>query len=177
MSELSLMEQLNRTRKNHILNDKTVTLGVHSNSSSDNAPFVDGHAWISVTKHRKTKFYGLWPDDHGMTKDNGKGSDIRVGLEGTMLANASRYYKLSSIQALKLDQGLKRVVTWRYTNTCASWASELLHEITGVDIDADDWAGFETPRELGKHILALEKSKGLTSKRSPAQPALRGSSL
>jgi len=51
----------------------------------------------------------------------------------------------------------------------------LTNEVTGVE--TDDWAGFETPRELGKHILELESSKGLTSKRSPAQPALRGSSL
>jgi len=177
MPELSLMEQLNRTRKNYILNDKTVTLGIHSSVAGDNKEFLAGHAWISVTKHRKTEFYGLWPDDHDKVKDNGKGSDIRVGLEKRIFSKASRYYKLSSIQALKLNLALKRVVTWQYTNTCASWASELLNEVTGVDIDADDWAGFETPRELGKHILKLEKSKGLTSKRSPAQPALRGSSL
>ena len=61
-------------------------------------------------------------------------------------------------------------------NTCASWASELLDDVTGVAIDADDWSGFETPRELGKHILELEKRKGPSSRVSPATPEMRGAS-
>ena len=42
---------------------------------------------------------------------------------------------------------------WRYTNNCASFASERFEEVTGVDIDADDWLGIETPREIGDSIL------------------------
>lgn len=67
-------------------------------------------------------------------------------------------------------------VPWQYTNTCASWASELLNEVTGVDIDADDWGGFETPRELGTHIMKLEAMKGRSSRINPASPEIRASS-
>lgn len=42
--------------------------------------------------------------------------------------------------------------TWRYTNTCASFASETFYDVTGIDIDADDWGGFETPREISSSI-------------------------
>lgn len=137
-------------------NRKRVILGIHSNVSGDSQDFAAGHAWITVARGGHVEAYGLWPDEHPRTKDNGDKTDIRVGLEGTRFPKASRFYQLTSLQTLKLEQALKRNVTWRYTNTCASWANELLEEIVGVDIDADDWGGFETPRELGKHILELE---------------------
>lgn len=44
--------------------------------------FTGGHAWISVTKNGTVTVYGLWPDEHPRTLDNGDGTDIRVGLEG-----------------------------------------------------------------------------------------------
>ncbi len=53
-------------------------------------------------------------------------------------------------------------VAWRYTNTCASWASEVVEEVVGEDVDADDYGGFETPRELGRNILLLEKQQPTT---------------
>ena len=46
---------------------------------------------------------------------------------------------------------------WRYTNRCASFASEVVEAVVGEEIDADDNFGFETPRELGNSILELEK--------------------
>jgi len=155
--------------------EKTI-LGIHSNIAGDNEGFTGGHAWISVTRNGATTVYGLWPDDHPKTEDNGDGTDIRVGLEGTKFPRASRFYKLNMAQKMKLEKGLKAIVVWRYTNTCASWASELLDDVTGVGIDADDWSGFETPRELGKHILELEKLKGPSSRVSPATPEIRGTS-
>jgi hypothetical protein len=47
-------------------------------------------------------------------------------------------------------------IAWEYTNTCASFATEVVDEVVGEDLDADDYGGFETPRELGKSILELE---------------------
>ena len=109
----------------------------------------------------------MWPDGHPLTIDNGPGSDIRVGMENTSYPVASRYFRLTPGQVKKLEFELKRNVTWRYTNTCASWAGELVDDIIGIDIDTDDWGGFETPRELGKHILELERINP-TSKTNPA---------
>ena len=34
---------------------------------------------------------------------------------------------------------------------------ETFEEVTGVDIDADDWFGFETPREIGDSILRANR--------------------
>ena len=45
--------------------------------------------------------------------------------------------------------------TWGYTNNCSSFASETFYDVTGVDVDADDWFGIETPRELGSNIMDM----------------------
>ena len=43
-----------------------VVLGIHShvdpNTEGSFNQFVDGHAWISVTRNGQTETYGLWPD-------------------------------------------------------------------------------------------------------------------
>ena len=57
----------------------------------------------------------------------------------------------------KLKCILKQNHSWRHTNNCASFASETFEEVTGVDIDADDWFGFETPREIGDSILRANR--------------------
>lgn len=80
------------------------------------------------------------------------------------------------MQLFKLNKSLIKNVAWKYTNTCASRATEIVNEVIGVNIDADDWGGFETPRELGTHILVLEMSKGRTSLIHPAVPAVNKSS-
>jgi hypothetical protein len=71
-------------------------------------------------------------------------------------ADASRYYELTSEEYAKFEEKLQENVKWTYTNTCASWASETASEITGEIIDANDYGGFETPREMGKSIRELE---------------------
>jgi len=147
-------------------NRERLVLGIHSNVAGNSQDFTAGHAWITVTRNNQVTAYGLWPDEHPRAVDNGDKTDIRVGLEGTRFPKASRFYQLTSLQTLKLEQALKRNVTWRYTNSCVSWASELIEEIVGVDIDADDWIGFETPRELGRHILELENNSP-TSRTNP----------
>lgn len=143
-----------------------MVLGIHSNVAGDSKGYTAGHAWLTITHKGQTKHYGLWPDAHPKTLDNGDGSDIRIGLEASDKAVASRYYKLSDAQAKHFNSLMKSVVAWRYTNTCASWASDIVLDVVGEDVDADDWVGFETPRELGKSILDLE-AKQPTSVSSP----------
>ena len=136
-----------------------IILGVHSNVSADGSGldgYVDGHAWLTITINGKTQAYGLWPDEHPRVTDNGDKSDIRIGMEIGAKADASRYYELTSEEYAKLQEKLQENVKWTYTNTCASWASETASEITGEIIDANDYGGFETPREMGKSIRELE---------------------
>jgi len=95
--------------------------------------------------------------------------DIRVGLDKTSKARASRYYILSQNQRKKLVLKLRENVTWNYTHNCSSWASEVIYDVPGKDVDADDWLSIETPRELGRNILVLE-GKSPTSVYAPAKP-------
>jgi len=133
-------------------------LGIHSNVAGSKPGFSDGHAWISITRVGITTFYGLWPDKHPVTINNGNKTDIRINLEARAIGLANRYYLLSPAQSKKLDLEIKKNVAWTYTNTCASWASDVVNEVLFIDIDADDYMGFETPRELGKSIIELEKT-------------------
>lgn len=154
-----------------------VVLGIHSyvdENTQRHGNFTqrltDGHAWLTVTRNGKTEYYGLWPDNHPVRDlDNGPGSDIRVGLENGVTPTASRYYQLDAEQVKRLDAALKENITWRYTNTCASWASETTQQTTGQDVDADDFLGVETPRELVESIRALEAEQA-TSLQHPLPP-------
>jgi hypothetical protein len=143
-----------------------MTLGIHSNVAGGDESFDAGHAWLTITDMGKTTTYGLWPDSHPNVVDNGDKSDIRIGLEASSKSVASRYYRLSDAQAKVFNSLVASNITWRITNTCASFASEIVGEVVGEDIDADDYGGFETPRELGESILRLEK-KLATSLQTP----------
>ncbi|MCP4117529.1 MAG: hypothetical protein GY737_19465 [Desulfobacteraceae bacterium] len=140
-------------------------LGIHSNVSED-AGYTAGHAWISITRKGTTTLYGLWPDAHPRTIDNGEKSDIRIGLEIGAKAKASRYYLLSDAQSKHFEALMKANVSWSYTHTCAAWASDVVQNVIGEDVDADDYLGFETPRELTQSINKLEK-RDPTSRLSP----------
>jgi len=133
-------------------------LGIHSNVSSD-AEFVDGHAWITITtkvgKGRFVMSYGLWPDGHPRTKDNGDKTDVRVGMEPAR-GVANRYYALTELQHNLLEDYIRKTENWFYTNNCSSWAGEIVRKLFGTEIDADDWFGIETPRELSHSITLLE---------------------
>ncbi|MEM6405533.1 MAG: hypothetical protein AAF669_02905 [Pseudomonadota bacterium] len=142
-----------------------VILGIHSNAFSA-AVYSAGHAWITVTRGYNTQYYGLWPDNHRLTKNNGPGYDIRTGLEKNYTAAASRYYALSEDQAQSLESLLKRNVSWGITHNCSSWASAVVRFIIGEDVDADDFFGFETPRELSRNIILLE-AKDPTTRQNP----------
>ena len=95
-------------------------LGIHSNVVGDSEDFTGGHAWLTITHNGKTTHYGLWPDAHPNVVNNGDGSDIRVGMEASSKAAASRYYRLSEAQATHFNALMKSNVAWRYTSTCAS---------------------------------------------------------
>lgn len=150
-------------------NDKVI-LGIHSQVGADtqgsSAQLTDGHAWISVTRNGQTQYYGLWPDGHPRFANTpSAGTDIRVGVEGERGFNptASRYYELTAEQVAELDRRLGENVTWRLTNTCASWASETTTAVTGQRIDAGELLGLtDTPRALIDAINALEKTRPTT---------------
>lgn len=145
------------------MSNKTV-LGIHSSVSA--GAFTGGHAWLTITKGGQTTHYGLWPDAHPRTVDNGDASDIRIGLEAGSRIAASRYYSLSDAQTLRFEAQVAANRHWQYTYNCSSWASEMVLNIIGEDVDADDWAGIDTPRELGRNILLLEE-RDPTSVSSP----------
>ena len=154
------------------MNDKVV-VGIHSTVSPDTEGsfnrFVDGHAWISVTQNGQTQYYGLWPDNHPDVPDNGSATDIRVGREANYPATANRYYELTAEQAAQLQSELQRNVTWGYTNTCASWASETVSRVTGQHIEATEMLSIETPRQLIEEIRRLERQHP-TSATDPIKP-------
>lgn len=134
-----------------------IIIGVHSNVAGDDKDFTAGHVWLTITQKGSTTFYGLWPDAHPRTVDNGDASDIRIGLELAAKSVASRYYNLTDDQANLLNFLVKANAYWFYTNNCSSWVSQVVLEVVGEDVDADDYFGIETPRELGRNILLLEK--------------------
>jgi len=131
-------------------------LGIHSNVLG-RAGYTEGHVWITVTRNGITRYYGLWPDNHSLTSNNGLGWNIRTGLERNNKPKASRYYKRSAEQKKVLDLLLRANVTWRPTHNCSSWAHEIIWKVVHEDVDADDRLWFsETPRELGRNITFLE---------------------
>lgn len=149
-------------------------LGIHSNVTGGGK--TGGHAWISLTEGGTTTTYGLWPDDHPRTVDNGAGTDIRVGMEPAVGA-ANRYYSLTAAQATALRAELGQTVAWGYTHNCSSWASEVVHDVVREDVNADDWGllGIETPRQLGASILMLE-ARSPTTRLAPYSPPAGGGS-
>jgi hypothetical protein len=87
---------------------------------------------------------------------------------------ASRFFRLTPVQAGLLEVRLSENVTWGYTHNCSSWARDTVAAVTGISLNADDpgalWT--ETPRQLGEAIHQLEKQRQ-TSPVLPvdAQPA------
>lgn len=139
---------------------REIILGIHSNVGP-NAGFTAGHAWISVTKEGVTTTYGLWPDLHKDTVDNGIfGTDVRVNLESNDKGLHNRYYNLNEKEEKLLTKyvGAYSMYPRTMSNTCAAWASEAIEYIVGEDVDADDNMGFETPREISESIIELEKN-------------------
>jgi hypothetical protein len=155
--------------------DKPV-LGIHSNAGPSSVPLeavviggelVDiesfeslGHAWISLTQAGNTTYYGLWPDGHPSAGDNGSTvSDIRMNLESGA-GTYSRYYPLDESQMEQLHGLLMQNIMWKYTYTCAGFASQVYNIVTGENVNASEslgafWTTF-TPRKLSAEINRLE---------------------
>lgn len=151
-----------------------VVLGIHStvNPGTEGSfnQLTDGHAWISVTRNGRTEVYGLWPDGHPSVPDNGNGTDIRRGVEAGFPSSADRYYQLTPEQATRLEERLRENVTWGYSNTCASWASDTVHAVTGQRVQGSELLGFtDTPRRLIESINELERQRD-TSPTNPLRP-------
>lgn len=147
--------------------DDGLVLGIHSavNPGTEGSfnELVDGHAWISVTRNGRTQVYGLWPDEHPAVPDNGEATDIRAGLEAGHPATASRYYRLTPEQAATLEARLRDDVEWGYGNTCASWASDTVHAVTGERVQGAELLGLtDTPRRLIESIRELERQRATT---------------
>jgi len=152
-----------------------IVLGIHSNQPPD-GKFAGGHAWLSVhdTDKGTTNTYGLWPDFHPDTIDNREGTDVRKNMEKKSSPNKyNRYQKLTPKEEKKLKTFLSRTDHWRHSHTCAAWASQGFRETTREDIDADDYFGFETPRELSRNIVKKEKNDP-TSTAKPGSPPQAG---
>lgn len=139
-------------------------IGIHSNVAPS-AEFIAGHAWITLHRGQIVTSYGLWPDEHPAVKNNGKGTDVRIGLEPPK-GLANRYYALTPVQYAELLRLITETVHWAYTNNCSSWASSIVYNVLHRDVDANDWLGLETPRELARSIQQLER-KDPTSINSP----------
>lgn len=161
------------------MTDKVV-LGIHSQVDPNAQGSVDqltsGHAWISVTRgNNPPEYYGLWPDAHprfagDAVASDPNATDIRRGLEAGSNPTASRYYELTPEQATNLEARLRENVTWGYTNTCASWASETVSKVTGQNVSASEYFITGTPRELIRSINELERTLP-TSPSDPVKPS------
>jgi RHS repeat-associated protein len=128
------------------------TLGIHS---------TKGHSWISYTPDGgRTSTYGLWHDSVAGNKDRVRpDSDLRKNREPKKSPDANRYYDLTPEQEQKLKKEINKKHKYRYpTNNCSSAASDIVEEVTGEDVDADDerYLGIETPEELRESIQELE---------------------
>lgn len=68
---------------------------------------------------------------------------------------------------------------WRFTNTCASWATRVVHELIGEDLDSSELAGMtNTPRALGAAIGKLEAGTPTSlanPKKIMSNPVVKGS--
>jgi hypothetical protein len=69
-----------------------------------------------------------------------------------------RYKKLTTEQEMRLTKFIEKPDHWRYSHTCADWASQGFRCVTGEDIDADDIFGIETPRKTSESIMRAEEN-------------------
>jgi hypothetical protein len=139
--------------------DDRVVLGIHTNTPPG-ASLTDGHAWLTITRNGHTEAYGLWPNSHPRfaSEDPHPESNIRRGIENGFAATASRYYELNPQQVREFEAAIRENVTWGYTNTCASWASQTAQRVTGERIDASELLGVtDTPRQIYESIQELER--------------------
>ena len=109
--------------------------------------------------------WGLWPDNHEDTADNGAGTDIRKNFANDVYTQFNYFYcePVSKTQKDKLIAEGNKNIKWTCTNNCSSFATETFRKITGTDVDAGDelFLGVETPVEAGKSIIKLNDGSSL----------------
>jgi hypothetical protein len=134
-------------------------IGIHSNVPPESG-FTNGHAWISITDWITgspiTTTYGLWPDNHPNSVDNGPGSDVRINQEPSKTGSYNRYFLLLPSEHGSFVSYSNQVSAWSYFNTCANWAEGAFDAATGEHVSAQDLVLFGTPRKISESIAALE---------------------
>lgn len=149
------------------------TLGIHSNVTGE-ASLAEGHAWLTLHfDNGNSTTIGLWTttfDTRRFIKDPtgfmlGETLDVEFGIEARngYVSKASRYYSLTNDQAAVATKILVSNANWRFSHTCASWATEVVHQLTGEELESTELLGLtNTPRALGTAILELEAKQPTT---------------
>mmetsp|Transcript_8335 Transcript_8335/g.18007 ORF Transcript_8335/g.18007 Transcript_8335/m.18007 type:complete len:199 (-) Transcript_8335:31-627(-) len=132
-----------------------------------------GHAGlVLVDKSGEKNTYGLWQSGRKKKKvdkcgDSSKSDCLKNYSEDVNFwkdkKNLHVYCKkISSYQRLDFLSAISEPRTWLWAwDNCASMASEVFEEVTGIDVDADDWfLGKDTPCELGKSIDERREMNG-----------------
>ncbi len=91
----SLIESVDKKQLSNVANSISKELCILSNVPKD-ADLTAGHAWLKVSTDNKSTTYGLWPDNHPSTIDNGDNSDVRIGKEDDLPSKASYCRTLSN---------------------------------------------------------------------------------
>ncbi len=136
------------------------------------AMLTDGHAWITLHyANGNSATVGLWAtgdvfggrhfiyDPNGVTDSTAEKGEVQWGLEAKKhyLAKASRYYKLYANQLQQVVRVLGAYTGWRFSHTCATWATDVVKQLVGEDLASSELLGAtNTPRALGNAILKLE---------------------
>lgn len=125
---------------------------------------VAGHSWITLHNEQsgESSAYSLYADTHVTREQAAKPGGVQINLDN-MIGTFYHAQRISKSEKARFDeiiasQGPQNkgggARSWAVTDTCASFSSEVFQSTTGVDIDADEWLGFETPREVGQNIRA-----------------------
>lgn len=132
-------------------------LCIYSNAPPDTI-LDDGHAAVVLYSKGESgvtlRTYGLWPDFYPDVFNNGDASDIRDTIVGDNVSGYTYFYcePISDKQNAVLDGLVAANVKWTCSNSCASFAPETFYDVTGTIVDADDFLGIETPREISQSV-------------------------
>jgi hypothetical protein len=126
------------------------TLGIHTSVNSK-AGFDDGHAWISITNNEtgEMKTYSLFSE---ILNHRDSVGELLINYELSKYSyTSSKFSFISQATYDTLNPYLQPYGdSWHITHTCADYARDMWYLGTGQYLDADDWMGLETPRELSR---------------------------
>jgi hypothetical protein len=149
-----------------VSNADMIALCINSNVNRDETPLLDhGHAWITLHENASTEGYGLWADGVMSGALQGtRNTDVLKNEEDDGSLGAYHYCEeITEAQRDQFEKARKEPAYWWPTHNCSSWASNTFHDVTGVDVDADDewFMGVESPQELGQNITRLNEQRAL----------------